>query len=81
MTQEEIFEKIKELLLDVDSSLKIEPESSMREDLELDSTDVISFFFELETAFDIKIPDSDLEDNSLDKISDIVGYISKKISP
>ena len=74
-----IFSKIKELILEIDSSLTVTLESSMRNDLGLDSTDVISIVFELEDAFNIKISDSDLEENNLDVISDLVEYIKKRI--
>jgi len=75
-----IFDGIVELIHDIEPSLKVSLEASMSDDLGLDSVDRISFFFELETAFNITIPDSDISENSLDMIADIVKYVKRKIS-
>jgi acyl carrier protein len=81
MDENSIFKKIKELIHEIDSAVVVTEKASLRDDLELDSADVLSLYFEFEKAFNIEIPDSDLEENNLDVISDIMEYIKKNLTP
>lgn len=54
---------------------QIQRETRLREDLGLDSLDAIEWVVELETQFDISIPDEDALD--FKKIGQVVSYIEK----
>lgn len=70
-----VFDKIKKLIadqLDADEE-NIKMESSITEDLHADSLDVVDLIMEIESAFDIEIPDSDVE--NIKTVGDIVNYV------
>ena len=80
---EKIFETIKTLIHEVRPERKemdIDSASSLRNDLGLDSVDVMSFVFELEDVFKIKISDEDLEKYNLDIVSKLIEFVEKKTS-
>lgn len=76
----EIFKKLEQIMNDVEPSVKINMESHLQKDLSLDSLDTMSFFFEVEKTFGIKIPDSDISDNGLLSINKIVEYVKQRIN-
>ena len=55
---------------DVDA---IQPHHSLRDDLGLDSMATIELLYEIEDAFDIEIPDDDLE--KLRTVADVIAYV------
>lgn len=61
MKQKEIFEKVKDIIMDKtgldDEDVKLE--SEFREDLGTDSLDEVELIMEFEREFDISIPDED----------------------
>jgi acyl carrier protein len=62
MSQEEVFEKVKETLvdaLDVDDD-EVTPQATLRGDLGAESIDFLDIVFRLEKTFDIKIPRGEL---------------------
>ena len=62
MTQEEVFEKVRETLVDalgVDED-EVTPEATLTGDLGAESIDFLDIVFRLEKAFDIKIPRGEL---------------------
>lgn len=74
MTREEILSKLKPVIAD---RLSIE-ESEITEDKKLsdlgaDSLDAVDTIMEIEKAFDIAIPDNDME--KLSTVKDIIDYI------
>ena len=75
MTNEEIFEKVKKLIaerLAVNES-KIVPEASFIEDLGADSLDTVELLTQLESEFNITIPDEDAE--KFQTVRDLVKYV------
>ena len=79
MKRENILKKVvdlvaEKLVADVD---KISEETNFSEDLNADSIDLTDFIMELETEFDIEIPDEDLE--KLKTVRDSVDYIQKQL--
>ena len=78
MSEKEIYAKIVEIIQEHDSSkLHITPELSLKEELGVDSVDLMEFIINLEEAFDIEIPDEDMD--NFKTISDVVAYIQEKL--
>lgn len=78
MSEKEIYAKIVEIIQEHDSSkLHITPELSLKEELGVDSVDLMEFIINLEEAFDIEIPDEDMD--NFKTISDVVVYIHEKL--
>jgi acyl carrier protein len=58
---------------------RIGPEYSLRDDLGLDSMATIELLYNLEEAFDLTIPDQDLE--KLRTVGDVITYIEGRVKP
>ncbi len=79
MTRQEIEARVKEIIADkltVDED-KIVPEAKLIEDLGADSLDIPDLVADFEEAFNIEIPDEDLE--KIVTVGDIVNYIADKL--
>ena len=73
------FDKVKAILidqLDVDED-KVTMDASIFDDLGADSLDVVDLVMSLEEAFDIEIPDDQVE--NIKTVGDIVKYIEDKV--
>jgi acyl carrier protein len=73
MTEQEVFEKVKGIiveLLGVDAA-KVTPEARFREDLEADSLDLVELIMAFEEEFSAEIPDEDAQ-----KITTVGGAVS-----
>ena len=78
MSEKEIYAKIVEIIQEHDSSkLHITPELNLKEELGVDSVDLMEFIINLEEAFDIEIPDEDMD--NFKTISDVVAYIHEQL--
>lgn len=55
------------------------PQHSLREDLGLDSLATIELLFEIEEAFDIQIPDQDLQ--TLATVGQVTAYVQRRLRP
>ncbi len=77
MTQEEIFEKVKGIIVEqlgvADTSVTME--ASFIDDLGADSLDIVELIMALEEEFDMEIPDSDAE--AIVTVGDVVEYIKE----
>ena len=75
MNQEEIFEKVKKIIVEqlgvADTSVTLE--ASFIDDLGADSLDIVELIMALEEEFDMEIPDEDAE--KIVTVSDVVDYI------
>lgn len=75
MNQEEIFEKVKKIIVEqlgvADTSVTME--ASFIDDLGADSLDIVELIMALEEEFDMEIPDEDAE--KIVTVSDVVYYI------
>ncbi len=81
MGREEIFEKVKDFLVDIiglDDDSDIKEESNIAEDLGADSLDFVELIMKLENIFDIKIEDEDVE--TIYTVEDLINYIDSKIN-
>ena len=77
MAKEEIFDKLKELVVDqlgVDDD-DVTTEATIQEDLGADSLDLVDLVMAVEEEFDVKIADEDLE--GIKTVGDIVDYIAE----
>ncbi len=78
MSEKEIYAKIVEIIQEHDSSkLHVTPELNLKEELGVDSVDLMEFIINLEEAFDIEIPDEDMD--NFKTIYDVVAYIHEKL--
>ncbi len=79
MEKQEILAKIKEKLND---EFKIQEDqvtedATFMEDLGLDSLDISTLLQDVETMFDVRIPDDDLD--SIQTVGDLVNYLHEKV--
>ena len=77
-SREEIFEQVKEVLVEklgVDESEVVEP-ASFQDDLNADSLDLVELIMELEDRFGVKIPNEDAE--KLLTVGQAVDYVSER---
>ncbi|MBD0967350.1 MULTISPECIES: acyl carrier protein [Lactobacillus] len=75
MSEEEIFNKIKDMIadnFDVDKD-KITEDTNFMDDLDADSIDLVEFILQLEDEFGAEIPDDEAE--KIKTIGDAVSYI------
>lgn len=79
MSSEEIFEKVKAIIVDQlgaeESSIALE--SSFIDDLEADSLDIVELIMAIEEEFSIEIPDADAE--KVVTVGDVVDYIKENV--
>ena len=80
MNQEEIFEKVKKIIVDqlgvADTSVTME--ASFIDDLGADSLDIVELVMALEEEFNIEIPDTDAE--KVVTVGDVVDYIKENVA-
>lgn len=77
MAKEEIFEKLKDLVVDqlgVDED-EVTLEANIQDDLGADSLDVVDLVMSVEEEFGVKIADEELE--GIKTVGDIVDYIEE----
>lgn len=78
MAKEEIFDKLKELVVDqlgVEED-EVTMEASMQDDLGADSLDLVDLVMSIEEEFGVKVADEDLE--NIKTVGDIVNYIEDR---
>lgn len=80
MNQNEIFEKVKELLL---VRIAVSPEAVtmealLKEDLEVDSLDLVELSMLLEDEFNVKIPDDQMA--NIRTVGNVVEFIQSGLS-
>lgn len=78
MAKEEIFDKLKELVVDqlgVEED-EVTMEATMQDDLGADSLDLVELVMSVEEEFGVKVADEDLE--NIKTVGDIVNYIEER---
>ena len=80
MSSEEIFEKIKNIIIEQlqVSETAVTEEASFIDDLGADSLDLVELIMALEEEFGIEIPDGDAE--KVVTVSDVVDYIKEHVA-
>ena len=78
MAKEEIFDKLKELVVDQlgGEEDEVTMEASMQDDLGADSLDLVDLVMSVEEEFGVKVADEDLE--NIKTVGDIVNYIEDR---
>ena len=79
MGTEEIFEKVKEVIIDQLGVAEeaVTNEATFLDDLGADSLDIVELIMALEEAFDIEIPDEEVE--KAITVKDVVDYIAEQV--
>ena len=79
MSSEEVFEKVKNVIIEQlgVAENNITMEASFIDDLGADSLDIVELIMALEEEFDIEIPDSDAE--KVVTVGDVVDYIKDHV--
>jgi acyl carrier protein len=80
MTDEEIFQRVKKVVVEQMriNEDEVRPEVSFTEDLGADSLTVVELVMQLEEEFGVDIPDDDVP--NLKTVQDAVNYIQSKLS-
>ena len=80
MSTEEVFEKVKKVIVDQlgVSESSVTMEASFIDELGADSLDIVELVMALEEEFDIEIPDSDAE--KVVTVGDVVDYIKENVN-
>ena len=80
MTQEEIFEKVKGIIVEQlgVTETSVTTDASFIDDLGADSLDIVELVMALEEEFDMEIPDSDAE--KVVTVGDVVEYIKDHVA-
>ena len=76
MTKEEVFNKVKDIIvdqLDVDAD-KIKEDTNFKNDLDLDSLDIFEVVDKIEDTYDIEIE----TDEGMETVGDLVDYVLKQ---
>ncbi len=79
MSSEEIFDKVKEIIVEQLGVAEnaVTMEASFIDDLGADSLDIVELIMALEEEFDLEIPDADAE--KIVSVSDVVDYIKENV--
>ncbi|MBE5819279.1 MAG: acyl carrier protein [Clostridia bacterium] len=79
MSSEDIFEKVKEIIIEQlgVAEAAVTLEASFIDDLGADSLDIVELIMALEEEFDLEIPDADAE--KVVSVGDVVDYIKENI--
>ena len=80
MNKPEIFEKIKDVLVDKYDAegTSVAESNTLTEDLGLDSLDQVELIMEMEKQFSLKIDDEDAA--QIKTVGDILNYVDKKVN-
>ena len=80
MSSEEVFEKVKETIIEQlgVADTAVTTEASFIDDLGADSLDIVELIMALEEEFDIEIPDADAE--KIVTVGDVVEYIREHVA-
>lgn len=79
MTNEEIFDRISNLIKEQLHNKKIEVtvKTNIQKDLGIDSIALMEFIITLEDEFNLNIPDEDVED--IQTMGELVDYLSRRL--
>lgn len=75
MTRSEIFDKISQMIKEQmhHEDMEVTEETSLKDELGVDSIDLMEFVVNLEDEFSIEIPDDDIE--TIEQLGDMLDYL------
>ncbi|MBH9991115.1 acyl carrier protein [Lactobacillus sp. W8092] len=78
MTKSEVFDKVKEIIVDQtgEDEAKVTLEANIKDDLNADSLDIFEVINELEDEFDIKIETED----GIQTVGDLVTFVEQQLA-
>ena len=77
MSEKEIYAKIVEIIQEHDSSkLHVTPELNLKEELGVDSVDLMEFILTIEDEFGIEISDEEID--NLNSVADVLAIIKNR---
>lgn len=76
---EETNQRLDKIIKGIKPTAEYKEDLDLREDLKLDSLDVISFLFEIEEEFKIKVPEEDIDEHGLLNLGKLKEYIENKM--
>lgn len=78
MTKSEVFDKVKEIIVDQtgEDEAKVTLEANIKDDLNADSLDIFEVINELEDEFDIKIETED----GIQTVDDLVAFVEQQLA-
>ncbi|KJY60407.1 Acyl carrier protein [Bombilactobacillus mellifer] len=78
MTKSEVFDKVKEIIVDQtgEDEAKVTLEANIKDDLNADSLDIFEVINELEDEFDIKIETED----GIQTVGDLVAFVEQQLA-
>ena len=79
MSEKEIYAKIVEIIQEHDSSkLHVTPELNLKEELGVDSVDLMEFILTVEDEFGVEISDEEIDE--LNNVRDVVACVQKGLN-
>lgn len=80
MTREAILVKLQEIMIEQDDTkdFVLTEETSLKDDIAVDSIELTEFIINVEDVFNISIPDENVED--LTKISNLIDYLEGRLA-
>lgn len=79
MTRSDIFAKISQMIKEQmhQEAFEVSEETNLKDELGVDSIDLMEFVVNLEDEFSLEIPDDDIE--TIEKLGDMVSYLEKRL--
>ena len=79
MTRSEIFDKISQMIKEQmhHEDMEVTEETSLKDELGVDSIDLMEFVVDLEDEFSIEIPDDDIE--TIEQLGDMLDYLEGRL--
>ncbi|WEV40494.1 acyl carrier protein [Lactobacillus sp. ESL0684] len=78
MTDQEVYNKVKEIIVDQtgEDEAAVTLEANIKDDLDADSLDIFEVINELEDEFDIKIE----SEEGIETVQDLVNFVKKQLA-
>lgn len=79
MTRSDIFAKISQMIKEQmhQEAFEVSEETNLKDELGVDSIDLMEFVVNLEDEFSLEIPDDDIE--TIEKLGDMVSYLERRL--
>jgi len=78
MTNQEIFSKIQEILFDIKGNFELSENSSLIDEMILDSLEVINYLNQIEEVFGTEVSFDNFADNNLGIIKNMIAFLTSE---